>query len=32
VCSSDLCNKCGALCHALRMAPAGREDKGQRHA
>ena len=26
------CNKCGALCHALRMAPAGREDKGQRHA
>ena len=26
------CNKCGALCHALRMAPAGGEDKGQRHA
>ena len=26
------CNKCGALCHALRVAPAGREDKGQRHA
>ena len=26
------CNQCGALCHALRMAPAGRKDKGQRHA
>lgn len=26
------CNKCGALCHALRMAPAGKENKGQRHA
>ena len=26
------CNKCGALCHALRMAPAGGEDKRQRHA
>ena len=26
------CDKCGALCHALRMAPSGRKDRGQRHA
>lgn len=26
------CNKCGALCHALRMAPPDRPRKGQDHA